>query len=239
MVSRGVEIGQRSIGENGEVIRLDVTQLLLTLDIKLWRAQIRVKGCCKISSKQQRTVENFVKEIQVMVYKAEGLIDKLTVEAKLHQEKNKLMQIMDIEYHKTVGDLTVDIRTALEQVKKIRKDNPQAFQAKPILDYHPEVVASGTQDTLLEENEVASFEEEAKIVIKRLAKGTSDLDVIPVVGFPGLGKTTLAKKISKDPQISFEFFLTIWVNVGPQYKLKGIFLKILKALKKQTTEYEP
>lgn len=91
----------------------------------------------------------------------------------------------------------------------------------------------------MEENEVASFEEEAKIVIKRLAKGTSDLDVIPVVGFPGLGKTTLAKKISKDPQISFEFFLTIWVNVGPQYKLKGIFLKILKALKKQTTEYEP
>ncbi|PHT39441.1 hypothetical protein CQW23_23014 [Capsicum baccatum] len=170
--------------------------------------------------------------------KAEGLIDKLTVEAKLHQEKNKLMQIMDIEYHKTVGDLTVDIRTVLEQVKKIREDNPQAFQAKPILDYHPEVVASGTQDTLLEENEVASFEEEAKIVIKRLAKGTSDLDVIPVVGFPGLGETTLAKKISKDPHISFEFFLTIWVNVGPQYKLKSIFLKILKALKKQTTEYE-
>ncbi|PHT39453.1 hypothetical protein CQW23_23026 [Capsicum baccatum] len=139
----------------------------------------------------------------------------------------------DMEQLQLTEDMTLD-----RKVKKIREENSRTFEAKPVLDYQPEIVTLGTQGTLLEENKVVGFDEEAKIVIKRLVEGINDLDVIPVVGLPGLGKTTLAIKISKDPTVSFEFFLTIWVNVGPQSKLKGVFLSTLKAFKKYTTEYQ-
>ncbi|PHT39462.1 hypothetical protein CQW23_23035 [Capsicum baccatum] len=205
---------------------------------ELNRLKAFLQDAAKYRQSNSEQWKNFVKEVQVMVYEAEGLIDKLMVEMKLHQKKNKFEQIVDLKYHKTLKDLVEDIKAILGKVKKIREANLQAFQAKPILDYQPEIVAPGTQDTLLEENKVVGFDEEAKVVIKRLVKGTKDLDVIPVVGLPGLGKTTLAIKISKDPQVSYDFFLTIWVSVGPQSKLKGVFLSILKAFKKQTTEYQ-
>ncbi|KAM3327410.1 hypothetical protein P3S67_002536 [Capsicum chacoense] len=54
--------------------------------------------------------KNLVKELQVIVYKAEGLIDKLMVEVKLHQEKTELMQLKDAAtHHKIVRHLVEDV----------------------------------------------------------------------------------------------------------------------------------
>ncbi|XP_009757879.2 putative late blight resistance protein homolog R1A-3 [Nicotiana sylvestris] len=206
---------------------------------ELNRLKAFLQDAAKYRQSNSEQWKYFIKEVQVMVYKAEGLIDKLLVKAKLHQEKNIIVQNLDAKYAKTVWDLAKEIRDALEQVKKIREENPEAFQAKPMLDDQPDIVAPGPQDSVLEENEVVGFDEEAKIVIDRLAEGTNDLDVIPVVGLAGLGKTTLAIKIYNDPKISYEFFKTIWVYVGPQqYKPKEVFLSILEGFTKRTTEYQ-
>uniref|UniRef100_A0A1S4B3F6 Disease resistance protein RPP13-like n=1 Tax=Nicotiana tabacum TaxID=4097 RepID=A0A1S4B3F6_TOBAC len=224
--------------ENWKIIggaKEDPAQLLGELN----RLKAFLKDAATYRQSNSEQWKYFIKEVQVMVYKAEGLIDKLLVEEKLHQEKNIIMQNLDAKYAKKARDLAKEIRDALEQVKKIRQQNPEAFQAKPMLDDQPEIVAPGPQDTLLEENEVVGFDEEAKIVIERLAEGTDDLDVIPVVGLAGLGKTTLAIKIYNDPKICYEFFKTIWVYVGPQqYKPKEVFLSILEGFTKRTTEYQ-
>nr|XP_033514842.1 putative late blight resistance protein homolog R1C-3 [Nicotiana tomentosiformis] len=181
----------------------------------------------------------FVHKVQVIVYQAEGLVDKLLVQVKLHQDKNIFKQFFDANYAISVRELAKNIKVALEQVKKIRQENPEAFQKKPMLDDQPEIVAPRPQDTLLEENEVVGFDEEAKTVIKRLAEGRNELDVIPVVGLAGLGKTTLAIKIYKDPKVTYEFFNSIWVYVGPQeYKPKEIFLRILEGFTKRTAEHQ-
>ncbi|MCD9560335.1 hypothetical protein HAX54_018953 [Datura stramonium] len=55
---------------------------------------------------------------------------------------------------------------------------------------------------------------------------------------PGLGKTTLARKIVNDSRLSYEFFSVIWVFVGQTYKIKDIFLNILKVFTKRLEDYQ-
>lgn len=43
---------------------------------------------------------------------------------------------------------------------------------------------------MVEEDDVVGFDDEAQTVIDRLLGGSDDLEVIPVVGMPGLGKTS-------------------------------------------------
>lgn len=85
---------------------------------------------------------------------------------------------------------------------------------------------------------MVGFDKEAETVIKRLVEGSDELEVIPVVGMAGLGKSTLAIKIYNDSKISYDFFSNIWVYVGQNYKLKEVLLSILKSFTKQMNIYQ-
>lgn len=61
------------------------------------------------------------------------------------------------------------------------------------------------QDPLLDDNEVIGFDMEAEILTNRLIKGSEDVHVVPIVGMAGLGKTTLARKVFSDVNVSTEF----------------------------------
>ncbi|KAG6411109.1 hypothetical protein SASPL_129183 [Salvia splendens] len=78
------------------------------------------------------------------------------------------------------------------------------------------------------ETNVVGFDDEAKKLKEYLYAECAELDVITIVGMPGLGKTTLAGKIFRDPEIQYEFPTRIWVYVSQEFKKKDIFLSILK-----------
>ncbi|CAN4090236.1 unnamed protein product [Withania somnifera] len=165
--------------------------------------------------------ELLVQEIQKKVHKAEDVIDKFLVQSKLHQDENKVGRFFD-----------------LRSVKKLCEIHQQAFQLKPVLEL-PKKGHEVTQlEPPLEENEVVGFDQEAQEMIKRLCEGSAEsVETIPVVGLPGLGKTTLARKIYNYSKLSYEFVRIFWVYVGQQYNTKDIFLNILKSFKTRMEEY--
>ncbi|KAL0341593.1 UNVERIFIED_CONTAM: putative late blight resistance proteinR1A-10 [Sesamum calycinum] len=77
---------------------------------------------------------------------------------------------------------------------------------------------------------VVGLEDEAAKIISLLTEETEELDVISIIGMPGLGKTTLAGKIYRDPTIAYEFPIRLWVNVSQQYRVRDIFLSVLRDL---------
>lgn len=179
-----------------------------------------------------------VEEIQKTVHTAEDAVDKFVVQAKLHKEKNKMARILDVGHLATVRNLAAEVKGIHDQVKELRLNN-QALQARPTLELPKKGSSETTQQgPALEDDEVVDFDEEANKVINRLVKESKDLDIIPVVGMPGLGKTTLARKIYKDPKISYEFFGVHWVYVGQSYKIKDVFLNILKFFTRRTEDYQ-
>ncbi|KAL3498702.1 hypothetical protein ACH5RR_041434 [Cinchona calisaya] len=74
---------------------------------------------------------------------------------------------------------------------------------------------------------VVGIEDEAEKVIDRLVRGSDNLQIFPIVGMPGLGKTTLAKKIFSDPRILSYFHIRHWCTVSQVYYKKALLFQIL------------
>nr|XP_027127499.1 putative late blight resistance protein homolog R1B-17 isoform X1 [Coffea arabica]XP_027127500.1 putative late blight resistance protein homolog R1B-17 isoform X1 [Coffea arabica]XP_027127501.1 putative late blight resistance protein homolog R1B-17 isoform X1 [Coffea arabica] len=73
---------------------------------------------------------------------------------------------------------------------------------------------------------VVGFDNEAKALINRLIRG-SQLEIIPIVGMPGLGKTTLAKKVYNTLSSQRQFHIQLWCTVSQAYSVKDLLLQLL------------
>ncbi|KAL2485132.1 Disease resistance protein (CC-NBS-LRR class) family [Abeliophyllum distichum] len=89
---------------------------------------------------------------------------------------------------------------------------------------------------MAEEDHMVGMEDEATKVINLLITKSEELEIITIAGMPGLGKTTLAKKIFLDPRIEYEFHTRVWVYVSQDCNRKEVFLAILEKIAKVTDE---
>ncbi|XP_049389776.1 probable disease resistance protein RF45 [Solanum stenotomum] len=80
--------------------------------------------------------DQLVKDIQKMIHKAEDVIDKFLVQAKLHREEKKVGRFFDVSRLKTITSLADEIKGISDKVKKLREESKHSFQPRPILE-HP------------------------------------------------------------------------------------------------------
>ncbi|KAF3635373.1 putative phospholipase A(1) DAD1, chloroplastic-like [Capsicum annuum] len=73
---------------------------------------------------------------------------------------------------------------------------------------------------------IVSFEEETEWIIRKLTSGPSEVDVIFIVGMPGLGKTTLAYKVYTDKSVVDHFDIHAWCTVDQERNEKKLLQKI-------------
>ncbi|XP_027157095.1 putative late blight resistance protein homolog R1B-17 [Coffea eugenioides] len=83
---------------------------------------------------------------------------------------------------------------------------------------------------------ILGLEDEATSIINRLTRGSSLLQIVPIVGMPGLGKTTLAKKVYNDPLVTSHFYTRAWCTVSQVYHRKNLLLEILTCIHSKLPE---
>ncbi|XP_019164460.1 PREDICTED: putative late blight resistance protein homolog R1A-10 [Ipomoea nil] len=77
------------------------------------------------------------------------------------------------------------------------------------------------------ESKMVGCDKEFKIILDKLAQQTAEqLQVVSIVGMGGIGKTTLAEKVYKDPSITSHFYKQAWVTISQEYTV-GQMLKCL------------
>ncbi|XP_027124760.1 putative late blight resistance protein homolog R1A-3 [Coffea arabica] len=74
---------------------------------------------------------------------------------------------------------------------------------------------------------VIGFDDEAETIINRLTRGSEQLEIVSIIGMPGQGKTTLAKKVYNHPSICYHFIQCVWCCVSQEYEYRSALLEML------------
>ncbi|MCD7470383.1 hypothetical protein HAX54_010183 [Datura stramonium] len=89
-------------------------------------------------------------------------------------------------------------------------------------------VSSELTNTPRMTEEVVGFEDVMEKLREQLIRGTKQLDVISVVGMPGLGKTTVANKLYFDELVVSRFDIRAQCCVSQAYSHRNVLLSILR-----------
>ncbi|XP_027174479.1 putative late blight resistance protein homolog R1B-17 [Coffea eugenioides] len=152
-----------------------------------------------------------------MAYKIEFLIDSSLVGDIPHSSSMSLDSILEqIEIIKAEAMKIID--TERHDVKG--KDVTQRVNDMP----------SRINDV------VVGLEDEAKSIIERLTRGSSQVQIIHIVGMAGLGKTTLAKKVYCHPSVTSHFHARAWCTISQVYHQKRLLLEILTCIEPEHSD---
>ncbi|MCD7446854.1 hypothetical protein HAX54_017916 [Datura stramonium] len=74
---------------------------------------------------------------------------------------------------------------------------------------------------------MVGFDEETEMLTEQLVTGPQELDVISIFGMPGIGKTTLAKKLYDHEAISNRFDIRLWCCSSQSYDKRALLFQLL------------
>ncbi|PHT49008.1 hypothetical protein CQW23_13216 [Capsicum baccatum] len=83
------------------------------------------------------------------------------------------------------------------------------------------------------------FEEEKEWIFQKLTSGPAEVDVISIVGMPGLGKTTLAYRVYTEKSVVGHFDVRAWCTVDQERNEKKLLQKVFNeviGLKERVSE---
>ncbi|XP_022845056.1 putative late blight resistance protein homolog R1A-10 [Olea europaea var. sylvestris] len=208
---------------------LDVKEQVNSLykNIDLFKALL--KDAAKIRNKND-FLKTTMNQIRDVVYEAEDIIDRFVSESAARKAQGSIEKtIKKLGHTKARRNVGRDIETISAEVKKIHDDKKE-FILKALQQEGEGFagIPKKREAPIVEEDNVVGFQDEAKKVIKLLTEGSEELEVISIVGMPGLGKTTLAKMMFRDSTIKYEFYNRVWVFVSQEYSRKDVFLNILR-----------
>ncbi|KAG6388151.1 hypothetical protein SASPL_153350 [Salvia splendens] len=88
----------------------------------------------------------------------------------------------------------------------------------------------------IHKSSMVGFDDHMMNIKDRLCGNPSKLQVIPVCGMGGIGKTTLARNVYDDKLIKENFTIRVWVTVSQDYSAQRILSNLLESLKEYNNQ---
>ncbi|KAM5548586.1 hypothetical protein ABKV19_000148 [Rosa sericea] len=190
----------------------DYEDKLLKLEAKMLKLQCMVDDlenkpvsrCCGILVEKMRHTLLNVDDLFTYIEARVGASDY--IEAKLKEQVTDMLDTLNY-WCQEIEPLFVSERAKLSSSQTLRITGSCSF---------------------IDESKVIGREDEKEKVITWLfeSQKEDDVDVISLVGMPGIGKTTVAQFVYNDPLVVSKFVLRMWVHVSKDYDV----VKIMKLM---------
>ncbi|XP_029153143.1 putative disease resistance protein RGA1 isoform X1 [Arachis hypogaea] len=219
-------------------------------EIDTLKNSLRIINAFLVDAENKQTQNNgimeWLQQLRDHFFDARDILDEIECEAL----RNKIVKSQGSfkrkvkRFFSLSNPLAFRIQMA-HKIKEIKKkiDELASFRMKLGLseihasssDVHVPKLAWRETKSYVRPSHVIGRDQEKEKIIGLLTVPSSDsgneiIDVIPIVGIGGLGKTTIAQLVYNDDRVIENFFPRMWVFVSDDFDVKRLALEILKAM---------
>ncbi|PHT73944.1 hypothetical protein T459_21221, partial [Capsicum annuum] len=123
-----------------------------------------------------------------------------------------------------------NLEYAIEEIGLIQKEVTKKIKISRFNSKISHSRDTSSQIPLDQKDMIVGLDEDVLKIKDRLIVQSSRLEVVPIVGMGGIGKTTLARRVYDDSLITYHFYVRAWINVSQEFDTRNIFLGILRSV---------
>uniref|UniRef100_A0A8R7RE56 Disease resistance protein RGA3 n=2 Tax=Triticum urartu TaxID=4572 RepID=A0A8R7RE56_TRIUA len=197
---------------------------------------------CKLANAEERSetnnyVKSWMKELKSVAYEANDVLDDFQYEALRRQSKigmsNSRKVLGYFMHHRPLlfrFEMSKKLKSVLEKINKLVEEmNKFGLEnyVRREKEEHPWRQTHSKQD---ETTQIFGRDDDKEVVVKLLLDQQDQrrVQVLPIIGMGGLGKTTLAKMVYNDQWVQQHFQLKMWHCVSDNFDASALLKSIIE-----------
>ncbi|KAL3347143.1 hypothetical protein AABB24_021025 [Solanum stoloniferum] len=173
-----------------------------------------------------------MKHLERMIQEAangvEDTIDSHVYDSSVLVQSKRVRRMADMIFHQ-------NLESAIEEIGLIQREVMKKIKVSR---FNSKISHSRSQFPLDQKDIIVGLDEDLLKIKDRLIVQSSRLEVVPIIGMGGIGKTTLARRVYDDSLIAYHFYVRAWTNVSQEFDTREIFLGILCSIDAVNDEVE-
>lgn len=194
---------------------------------------------------RDNSVKLWLHELKAVAYDADDILDEYHYELLRRQvegkpnpviRKRKMGEIHDLSFPAGLSRRINEVRMRLDEIAKdrdvlhLREEDGE----RRLNDAGWKLIPTSS---LVDDSRVYGRDIDKKNIIRLLlSDGRPKIDVIPIVGPGGVGKTTLAQLVYNDPMVRCHFHLYAWICTSQSFDVLKMTQTIVKSITKSSCD---
>ncbi|XP_058222894.1 putative disease resistance RPP13-like protein 1 [Rhododendron vialii] len=205
----------------------------------------------------QRGIQRWLEDLEDLAYDLDDMLDEFSTEALRQQVLKKESRGSTSKVRALIPTCCTRFNpsTLVSDFRMRSKMDEMTMRLKDLFDrrtgLHLQIVGAGHSagrspqipptSSLMHETRLYGRDGDQKAIIELLLRDQlSDVkvDVVPIVGMGGVGKTTLAQMVYNHEMVERHFEIKVWVCVSEKFDIMGVTTAILESIATHTRDYK-